>query len=238
MTIGIYAISFSETDQVYIGQSINIERRWKEHLLSFKNNTCNYKLKKAPGTPSINILEICIASELSSREMYLIKEFDSICNGFNICDGGHTGRGTNHPSSKYTEDQLLEVLSLLVDDRVLNYSAIENITRVKTRTIQAISWGVQHTWLSEESPDNYTKLSDFKHKRLQKSAKDSSNIIANKITHPILVGPKGVEYIITNINEFARQYTLDPSALCKVLHKKVKSHKGYKLKPEENHNGN
>ena len=43
MTCGIYAIVNSTNDKVYIGQAIDIERRWKHHKRLLKNKSV-YKM--------------------------------------------------------------------------------------------------------------------------------------------------------------------------------------------------
>lgn len=47
MTIGIYRLCFNGTDQCYVGQSVNIEKRYKQHLSSFINNKANPKMMEA-----------------------------------------------------------------------------------------------------------------------------------------------------------------------------------------------
>ena len=44
MTIGIYRLVFKDTDKCYIGQSVHIEKRFKDHLNSFKTETATTKL--------------------------------------------------------------------------------------------------------------------------------------------------------------------------------------------------
>lgn len=36
--VGIYKLNFRGTDQVYIGQSIDVDRRYKQHLYYIENN--------------------------------------------------------------------------------------------------------------------------------------------------------------------------------------------------------
>jgi predicted GIY-YIG superfamily endonuclease len=69
MTSGIYKLKFEGTSKVYIGQSVNIEKRFKEHIRSLKNRTSAKKLLSGFDTfghPSIVILEECKDKDLMS----------------------------------------------------------------------------------------------------------------------------------------------------------------------------
>lgn len=94
MSIGIYKIT-SPSGKVYIGKSINIEKRWDVYLkiygceqqVKLFNSLCKYG--------SINhifeIIEECSIEQLNEREIYYIKLYDSINNGLNLTEGGDGG---------------------------------------------------------------------------------------------------------------------------------------------------
>lgn len=91
----IYIITNKINDKVYIGQtSRTIETRWKEHLLSYQNESKKrYKLYAAMnkyGAESFSIekIEECSADKLDEREKYWIQKFDSYNNGYNMTIGG------------------------------------------------------------------------------------------------------------------------------------------------------
>lgn len=86
MKTGIYLLSFPNTNQVYIGQSVDIEKRFSQHKNAMLKNKSVPKLQKAYdtyGMPRCVILAIGLAEELNTWEAYYIKQFDSITNGFN-----------------------------------------------------------------------------------------------------------------------------------------------------------
>lgn len=87
MTIGIYRLIFPNTDKCYIGQSVNIERRYMQHLRSFELSSASAKLQNAYnmyGKPKLDILLDSIeVSELDTCENEAIEIFDSFHNGFN-----------------------------------------------------------------------------------------------------------------------------------------------------------
>lgn len=57
----------------------------------------------------------------------------------------------------------------------------------------------------------------------------------NKI-YPLILSPEGITHSITHLSNFAKEHSLDPSALSRVLSGKAKSHKGWKLASMENNN--
>jgi group I intron endonuclease len=88
--IGIYKIT-SPSNKIYIGQSIDIDKRFKTYL--------RYSCKSQPKLlASLNkygsenhiyeIIELCNANELSIKEKYYVDLYDSFNNGLNIRDGG------------------------------------------------------------------------------------------------------------------------------------------------------
>ena len=90
MTCGIYAITHRDTGKMYIGQSIHIEQRFKEHV-RYGNDRCYIdRAIKKHGKDAFNfdiVLE-CDESELCSEEHKFIKLFDTYKNGYNLTWGG------------------------------------------------------------------------------------------------------------------------------------------------------
>lgn len=75
--IGIYRITNVETNQSYIGQSIDIKRRWAEHKApsangndTLHNDMHKYGLNKFV----FEIIEECEPSKLSERELFYIRK--------------------------------------------------------------------------------------------------------------------------------------------------------------------
>lgn len=97
MTCGIYKITKKDTKQIYIGQSIDIERRIEEHKASRYNNTY---IDNAINKYGIDAFDYEIIEELDpiqeildEREKYWIKKYNSFLNPnhYNLESGGVRG---------------------------------------------------------------------------------------------------------------------------------------------------
>lgn len=89
--IGIYKITNLINGKKYVGQSIHIERRWKEHIYQNRNSAIHQAIEKY-GVENFNfeIIEECPQSQLDEREIFWIKHFNSYENGYNLTPGGRT----------------------------------------------------------------------------------------------------------------------------------------------------
>ena len=89
--IGIYKITNLINGKVYIGQSIDIEKRWEDHkFYSGKENTAIQSAFKKYGISnfSFEVIEECLKEELDAKEIYWIAKYDSFNNGYNLTQGG------------------------------------------------------------------------------------------------------------------------------------------------------
>lgn len=77
---GVYKIIDQKTQEIYIGQSINIEERWKTHLYKYKNKRNNkllYQAMRRDGAEnfSFEVIEECSQEELNQKEIYWIQYY-------------------------------------------------------------------------------------------------------------------------------------------------------------------
>lgn len=94
MSCGIYKITNLVNGKVYIGQSINIERRWEKHKTSNDDFAIHQAIKKyGLSNFTCEIIEECNQDELNEKEIYWINQYDSIKNGYNMIPGGSNGAG-------------------------------------------------------------------------------------------------------------------------------------------------
>lgn len=96
MTCGIYLISNLINNKIYVGQSINIEKRWRQHKRELRNNIHeNKKLQNAWNKYGEENFEFSIACEceekqLNTLEQYYVFSLESYLSkgGYNISLGG------------------------------------------------------------------------------------------------------------------------------------------------------
>ena len=91
--IGIYKITNDITGKVYIGQSVDIFRRWKqhqEHCLHYElsKEDWHIDLYKNPQNYSFKVIEVCPKEELDTKEIYWINYYNSFNDGLNKTSGG------------------------------------------------------------------------------------------------------------------------------------------------------
>jgi hypothetical protein len=243
MTTGIYALLFNGTDKVYIGQAVNIEKRFLRHLntlqLELRLRRTKHKHPKLYsafikyGLPTLLILEKCGIENLNTNEIHWMEEFDSLNNGYNVCSGGASGRGVHNGSSIYSEAQILRAFDYLQNPEN-TYEYISKEVGIPISAISSIFTRSTHQWLEEKYPDKYYAMLNTSNARWTYSNKIGHHKLsagAKNITYPDIIGPDGCIYRdIQNIREFALLHNIDPGNLIKVMNGKHLSCKGFKLK--------
>lgn len=230
MTIGIYALVFNNYNEIYIGQSVDVQKRYNSHIHYLKQGKDeNVKLHRAYskyGIPSLEIVEECTIAELDSKELEYIILFDTVNTGLNkILPINGIGRGTTAPASIYSEDVIRSLVPLLLD-KTKTLKDIESISGINKNTIISIYNGDMHRWFSEEYHDVIPKIKELAEYRRINSR---TAVFSGKVI-PSIISPAG-EIIsnITNIRKLARELGLDPGSLNKVINGKLHMFKGYKL---------
>lgn len=148
MSIGIYKITNLVNGKFYIGQSINIENRWKKHkqISNQENSPCyNYPLyrsirKYGIDNFSFEIIEICEKKDLNDREIYWIYTLNSTNKniGYNICNGGNFS---------YPIKLSFEIVDLIINEILKKEKTQQEIAEmfdVSQRMISSINLG--QTW--------------------------------------------------------------------------------------------
>lgn len=101
---GIYKVTNKINGKVYIGQSVDIGRRWRQHMTA-EDDIYFHKAIQKYGVDNFiwEVIEKCKKSELDERESYWIEYYDSFNNGYNCTKGGDGGpvmHGSDHPNWK------------------------------------------------------------------------------------------------------------------------------------------
>jgi len=108
--IGIYKIT-SPSNRVYIGQSIDIERRFRHYKrMACKEQVKIYNsfLKYGVDAHAFEVLELCDTEDLNNRERYYQDLYDSVNNGLNLLyvKSAHFNGGHSEESKKKISDSL------------------------------------------------------------------------------------------------------------------------------------
>jgi hypothetical protein len=117
MSIGIYKIT-SPSNKIYIGQSINIERRIKQYKLLKEIKKCKkiyFSIKKyGYKNHKFEVVEYCCKEKLNEREIYWIDFYDSVNKGLNISYGGNSVGSVNKGKkrSKKTKQKISKTKKL------------------------------------------------------------------------------------------------------------------------------
>lgn len=118
---GIYKIENKINHHCYIGLSVDIYARWKEHKRRPFSPTAPdydnllYKAIRKYGIENFDfsILETCSKEELSKKEIFYIEKFNSYNKGYNMTTGGEMGNydqsGEDHPNHKLTLEDVKDI---------------------------------------------------------------------------------------------------------------------------------
>lgn len=139
MTCGIYKIENKINGKKYIGQSNNIERRWKYHLQYIKNGKSKmYQAFREDGIENFDfsIVEECPIIDLDEKEKYWISYYNSIENGYNMIFGSPFKRRKYH---KLSDDEYNNIVKDLIDN-VLSIDEIINKYNLCSSYIYDINW--------------------------------------------------------------------------------------------------
>lgn len=99
---GIYKVTNKVNGKVYIGQSVDIGRRWRTHMTA-KDDIYFHKAIQKYGVENFEweVIEQCKKKDLDEREIYWIEYYDSFNKGYNCTKGGDgVSGGEAHPRWK------------------------------------------------------------------------------------------------------------------------------------------
>lgn len=106
MTTGIYKIQNTVNNKVYIGASIHIEERFRQHLNELRKGThANRYLQSAfdnygESSFEFSIVEVCTSEELPEAEIRILCEYGGYksSNTYNLREGGNVCAGEANPN--------------------------------------------------------------------------------------------------------------------------------------------
>lgn len=225
MTCGIYCLYFECADfQYYIGESTNIEIRYKRHIADLvRSNHVNSDLQAGfikYGAPSIEVIEKLTHTDITIiqlREVYWIEKFNSFKEGMNRTIGGEgCSYGEVHPSSIYSNDVYKNILLLLANTD-LSIVQVANKLNVPKHIVSNISVGRSATFLVNDFPEEYL--------RMQSKVGTRNKGPKRQITR--LLSPKGIIHDVGALLPFSIEQQLDLSGIYKLIKGKYKQLNGW-----------
>ena len=143
--VGIYKITNNINGKAYIGQSKNIERRWKQHIYHAinSNEDCNSLLYKAIHKYGIEnfkfeVITECSIDELDKLEIFYIEQYDTYYNGYNLTLGG----SGNH--NEINKEKILGIISDL-ENTEMSHREIAQKWDMSIGLVQGINTGRYYT---------------------------------------------------------------------------------------------
>ena len=196
--IGIYKIENLINHKVYIGQSIDIDRRFKEHKFfkaNEKDNNLLHQDIKQYGIENFKfeILEECLKEELNSKEQYWIKYYNSYIGwensaGYNKTIGGN-GLSKANPTQivqlwkeGHTIADIMQILQLSHNTVVkfLHNEQVAYIPLEERTTLYGYPKKVLQYTLNGELLNSFSSISEaVKYLKTLNYKASTSNIIQN-----------------------------------------------------------
>lgn len=164
---GIYSITNKETGQKYIGQSINIHRRFEQH--KYNNKPISYidRAIKKHGSDKFEfeIIEECIPSKLNQLEMEYIEKYNTYKNQkhYNLTSGGDSKYKVSDTTKlKMKETKRRKKAHSYTEHAHIDAQIYKEITGEKPKDINiesffedGIHFGHQRVWKGENDVWDY-----------------------------------------------------------------------------------
>lgn len=186
--IGIYKITNTKNEKSYIGQSTNIEERWKQHKQAIQTSDKSwYPLarKESDGVDdfTFEVLQQCKAEELDELEDYWVDYYKSYVNGYNQTkDGGYVSANTQFvyfPLELFEELQMdnnviqFPIVLLHKAMSVLTYSEFKLFAFLFEKAFS----GMDRVALSPSELQNLIKIATRSYKEAKKSLMEKNVLI-------------------------------------------------------------
>ena len=177
---GIYKIENLINHKVYIGQSNNIYRRWKEHIKLCKDNKYGllYNSMRKYGIENFSFEVIKETKDLDYWEIFLIQLFKSTDRnyGYNVSDGGFVRSKNEIRNLLYIKCIETGVICTAKEWNELGYSSVYDVILGRME----IHKGYHFIKSKKNEHDEFLQSEDYEFKKLSMKQNKRENIIYAK----------------------------------------------------------
>lgn len=169
---GVYMIRNKINGKYYVGSSIDIESRWKQHIKALDSNTHNNSHlqnawnKYGKANFEFLILEEANLQDLRNRETYYLKKLNCVENGYNLIDNANFGLGVK--ASPQVRKKISEACS---GSRNGNYG--RKRTKEEIQKIRDSRWGKDYVCKQRipirKTPEEIAKSRKLAGEKIRKS---------------------------------------------------------------------
>lgn len=219
-TCGIYCITCTN-GKIYIGSSINIERRWQHHLAALnRGDHRNHYLQRSwnkygDGAFFWEVVHTCDEVALVSLEQFYLELYQPFNErGFNLSlDTKSNMRGRKHKPESILKMSVNRSGHITTDEHRAKLSKAGKGRPHSDEHKAKIGAAHRGRVLS---PEHRAKISKNTH--ISEAQKEASRAVQSK--HYIVTTPDGIEIQVTNLQKFCRENGLHQSAMCEIANGK------------------
>jgi group I intron endonuclease len=225
--IGIYKIE-NPKGKVYIGQSVDIDSRWKKYrALNCGNQTkiLNSLNKYGFDSHTFSVVEECKEDDLNKRERYWQDYYNVISEGLNC-----RLTETTDKSGRLSEETKILIGNSL-RGKTLSEEARENMRKPKSDSSRIGRYdksGKNNPFYGRTHSEE-TKAKIREKRKNQIITKETNETISNKLKKPILQFTKDGEFIkeFLSRNEAANELGINPSSISNNISGRKKTAGGF-----------
>lgn len=179
----IYKIENLANHKIYIGLTNNIQRRRNRHFtdLNCQRHPNSFLQKEFNifGRENFSFEKVfegdCSYEEISEKERYYIKQYDSYYNGYNQNEGGNFG--PSNGGTRFTKSDIFSICAALEFCPYKPGGLLAEMFDTTPTTINRIKHKVNHCHIIEE----YEALSEEQRKEIYQIFEESSNFYERKL---------------------------------------------------------
>ena len=226
---GIYGLRNKINGKWYVGQSVDIYKRWKSYrILKCKSQPKLYRTLKKYGYDTFEkvVIEECDSVEwiLDYREMYWIRHLNSVKNGYNVSHGGSTNTNRGLIMSTSTK-------SILSRKSTLQWRRQRRDPRRMQQIVKKLSSAQKLAWQSVSAKTNHETAM----RKVWNTESHREKMIDSYLRKPkhTFVRQDGVTFTGTRY-EFLQAFSeLHDGCISSILTGHRKSHKGWRVVTEQ-----